>query len=131
MILTYKDIAPNDINGNRTIKGGWIFDKMDYSALTHISETITYAYNDIVSITGSADIKYINPVMPHDYVEIWSEISQIDVVSVTIKTILKSRKRNSNEWTNSAIANFKFIFVDSHTQKPIRLSKEVINEIKG
>lgn len=131
MILAYKDIAPDNRNGNSTVKGGWLFEKMDYAALTVISETIGHKYNKLRAVTSSADVKYVHPVYPHDYIEIWSEIKEVTPVQVKVEVVLKTRKRYSNEWIDATTGNFNFVFVNSESNKISRIPREVINETKG
>jgi len=131
MILAYKDIAPNNSNGNNTVKGGWLFEKMDYAALTVISESFYHRYPNLRAVTSSADVKYKNPVHPHDYIEIWSEIKEVTSAQVSVGIVLKTRKRYGAEWIVATTGNFNFVFVDSETKKLSRIPREVINETKG
>lgn len=133
MRLLYKDIAPSgEINGNGSIKGGWIFEKMDYAALTIASEDFFWATDEsIVAVTNSASIQYHNSVFPHEYVEIWGDYDDVSPAKLNTKLEFRQRKRHTNTWEVVATAVFSFSLINKETRKIVRIPKEVVNEIKG
>jgi acyl-CoA hydrolase len=132
MKLYYKDIAPAaERNGNGSIKGGWIFEKMDYAALTILSEEYIYDLENVGTATSKADIQFKLPIYPHDYVEIYSKISNISSSTFSIYVECKTRKRKSTEWDLAAAANFDFVLIEPDKRKVIRIPREKIDAIKG
>ena len=132
MRLLYKDIAPDgELNGNGSIKGGWIFEKMDYAALTIASEDFIHTMPGVAAVTNNAEIKYISSVFPHEYIEIWGEYSYISPGKFDIDLEFRQRYRKSSEWIVSAKGTFSFSLIDAETRKIVRIPKEVVNEIKG
>jgi acyl-CoA hydrolase len=131
MKLYYKDIAPADErNGNGSLKGGWIFEKMDYAALTILSEEHLSNLSDVFTVTHNANVKFINSVYPHDYVEIYASIVDISHTTFFINVEFMTRKRKSKEWITSATADFNFVLVDKESKKISRIPREIINEFK-
>lgn len=132
MRLLYKDIAPDgELNGNGSIKGGWIFEKMDYAALTIGSEDFIHRMPGIAAVTNAAEIKYLVPVFPHEYIEIWGDYSHISAGKFDVALEFRERFRKSNTWEIAAKAMFSFSLIDAQTRKIVRIPKEVVNEIKG
>lgn len=133
MRLLYKDIAPaGEVNGNGSVKGGWIFEKMDYAALTIASEDFFWKMPDrVVAVTNSASIQYHSSVFPHEYIEMWGEYEDISPAKVNTKIECRQRKRHTNEWETVATGVFSFSLIDKETRKIVRIPKEVVNEIKG
>lgn len=132
MRLLYKDIAPDgELNGNGSIKGGWIFEKMDYAALTIGSEDFIHQMPGIAAVTNAAEIKYHRPVFPHEYIEIWGDYSYISVGKFDVSLEFRERFRKSINWELAATATFSFSLIDAETRKIVRIPKEVVNEIKG
>lgn len=132
MRLLYKDIAPDgELNGNGSVKGGWIFEKMDYAALTIGSEDFIHSMHGIAAVTNNAEIKYISSVFPHEYIEIWGDYSYISVGKFDVSLEFRQRYRKSNKWETCATGIFSFSLIDAETRKIVRIPKEVVNEIKG
>ena len=132
MKLCYKDIAPaSQKNGNDGIKGGWIFEKMDYAALTILSEEHLSDLSGVFTVTHSANVKFVNSVYPHDYVEIYASIVDISHTTFFINVEFKTRKRKTKEWVTSAIADFNFVLLDEKSKKISRIPREIINAVKG
>lgn len=132
MRLLYKNIAPAaELNGNGSTKGGWVFEKMDYAALTLASEDFMWKLPDFSGVTNSASIKYHGSVFPHEYVEIWGSYIDISPGKVDVYVECRQRLRKSNEWNVTATATFSFSLIDNKTRKIARIPKEIINEIKG
>lgn len=132
MRLLYKDIAPDgELNGNGSIKGGWIFEKMDYAALTIASEDFLFDMPGIAAVTNAAEIKYKSPVFPHEYIEIWGEYSYISVGKFDVSLEFRERFRKTNNWIVAATATFSFSLIDAETRNIVRIPREIVNEIKG
>lgn len=133
MKLVFKTIIPlSEVNSNSSTKGGYIFELMDYGAVTLINEIFVHALpENHHAVTNTGEIKYIKSVFAYNYIEVYAEIIDVSPGSVTINTVLNSRDRKSNNWDCAATATFKFSIVDANTRRIVRIPKEVINEIKG
>ena len=132
MRLLYKSIAPeNRMNGNGSVQGGWIFEKMDYAALTIGSEDFIWKLKGVAAVTNSANIKYHSSVFPHEYIEIWGKYSHISSARFDTYVECRQRKRKTDEWEVVATATFSFCLIDAITRNIIRIPREIINEIKG
>lgn len=133
MTLVFKTIIPCDeINSNDSAKGGYLFELMDYGAVTLINERFVHTLpENHHAVTNAGEIKYIKPVFAYDYIEVHAEIRDISPGNVTVETVLNSRHKKSNAWERAAIATFKFSIIDTDTRRIVRIPKEVVNEIKG
>jgi len=132
MRLVHKRTAPpTAINAAESILGGWIFDILDFSALTILSEEFIWKMEDCAGVTNKADIQYHSPLYPHNHVEVYAEIVNASASSVEVKTVMKSRSIKSNIWDDIATATFHFSVINlSKNRTLVRIPKEVIDEFK-
>lgn len=132
MKLLYKSIAPERaINGNGSVQGGWIFEKMDFAALTLGSEDFIWNIPNASAVTSSASIKYHNSLFPHEYIEIWGKYAYISPAKYDVTLEGRRRRGKSNDWELVATAEFSFSLIDKQTRNIIRIPREVVHEIKG
>lgn len=131
MRLLYKCIAPKQFtNANGSMAGGWTFSIMDESAYVIASEDWLSKYPDISAVTANADIKYLLPMFPYNYIEVWGEYIYISPAKWTVRVDCYVRYIKSDKWELSAQGTFDFVQIDRN-RKIVRIPKEVVNEIKG
>ena len=131
MRLLYKCIAPKQfVNANGSVAGGWTFSIMDQSAYTIASEDWLSKYPEVSALTASAEIKYLCPMFPDDYIEVWGDYLDISPAKWTVHTKCFVRSLKSTEWEVGAEGIFNFVQTDLN-RKIVRIPKEVVNEIKG
>ena len=133
MKLVIKQTIPGKrANSNSSTKGGYLFELMDIGAVTMLNESFANRGPDSQAlVTNSADVKYITPVFIYEYVEVLAEITAISPGSVTVAIVLNKRNNKSTEWVKAVTGNFSFSLIDVKTRRITRISREIINEIKG
>ena len=120
------------VNGHGSVYGGWIFDILDRAGLVWVNENITSKMGDsTAAATSSATIKFNSAVMPYGFVEAYAECSAISVGNITVDVELYYREQNSTVSELATSGSLSFSLVDRNTRKLVRVSREMINAIKG
>jgi acyl-CoA hydrolase len=119
------------VNGHGTVYGAWLFDILDRAGLVWINENITSKMGDVAAATSSATVKFHSAVMPFGFVEAYAECSDISVGNITVDVDLYYRESDSTRAELATSGTFSFSLVDRDTRKLQRVSREIIDAIKG
>ena len=120
------------VNGHGSVYGGWLFDVLDKSSLVWINENITSKMGDsTAAATSTATVKFHSAVMPYGFVEAYAECSDISVGNITVDVELYYREQDSTVSELATSGSLSFSLVDRNTRKLVRVSREIIDAIKG
>jgi|TARA_B110000263_G_scaffold185278_1_gene162851 acyl-CoA hydrolase len=119
------------VNGHGSVYGGWLFDVLDKSGLVWINENITSKIGGVAAATSSATVKFHSAILPFGFIEAYAECSDISAGSITIDVDLYYRKNDSTKSEVAASGTLSFSLVDKDTRKLQRVSREIIDAIKG
>ena len=120
------------VNGHGSVYGGWIFDILDRAGLVWVNENITSKMGDsTAAATSTATVKFHSAVMPYGFVEAYAECSDISVGNITVDVELYYREQDSTVSELATSGSLSFSLVDRNTRKLVRVSREIIDAIKG
>ena len=120
------------VNGHGSVYGGWIFDILDRAGLVWVNENITSKMGDsTAAATSTATVKFHNAVMPYGFVEAYAECSDISAGNITVDVELHYREQDSTVSELATSGSLSFSLVDRNTRKLVRVSREIIDAIKG
>ena len=120
------------VNGHGSVYGGWLFDILDRAGLVWVNENITSKMGDsTAAATSTETVKFHSAVMPYGFVEAYAECSDISVGNITVDVELYYREQDSTVSELATSGSLSFSLVDRNTRKLVRVSREIIDAIKG
>jgi acyl-CoA hydrolase len=130
--LVYKGYTEHaQVNGNKSMCGAYLFDKIDISALTWMSEEFLTEMRGVYAVTNEVKMQFNKSVFPFGYLEIYAECVDITPARIDIKVEMMYRDRDTIEYEMATNAIVSFSIIDENTRKLKRIPREVMNAIKG
>lgn len=130
--LVYKGYTEHaQVNGNKSMCGAYLFDKIDISALTWMSEEFLSDMKGVYAVTNRVDMEFNKSVFPFGYLEIYAECMDITPGRVDIRVEMMYRQRDQKEFEMASNALVSFSIIDKNTRKLKRIPREVIDAVKG
>ncbi len=99
---------PVDANSGGDMFGGWLMSQMDIAGAI-----ATASITESRFCTGSVEkLRFIKPIMVHDYVEIHAKISEVKAHSVRVEMeVLHTNRANLGSWQQAATGVYVYVAI--------------------
>jgi acyl-CoA thioesterase YciA len=109
----------SDLNSNGHIFGGWILARMDEAGGI---AAIRYAEGPVATVAIEA-IKFHKPMLPGDWMSIYTNIKKVGITSLTIHIEVTALRRGEEKETLVTQGDFTFVALDED-HKPLEIKKK-------
>lgn len=131
MQLVLKEYIVDDhTNFQETIKGPWIFERVDNAGIIWIVDNVLDLQGPISNVTLDTSVKFIRSVYRFGYVEAYVKLLDITRTRCKLEVHLYQKHRHYGEKpVLVATGEITFAFILKKSKKPCGLSKEKVVSI--